>query len=533
MTWAKRMTWAKTAPRFVVGLVVTALLVAPSCGSPTPGGLGRPAGSTPSHDPAGGDIAVAPGRDVAAALREQDDGSARPGRRVARTELPFEFRRNGYRVHPLPQRQLPQGPAVFAARKDTDTHDAHGVRMREIDGKLYDHPNYQANYGLENLESYRRTGDRFYLDRAVAQAERLVDRRVESRGAWFYPYLFDFRLFGNVHETVRAPWYSGLSQGKALSLFSRLAQVTGERRWREAADRTFASFLDPPDRAAPWVVAVDGDGLVRFVQHPLRSPQRSDLIFNGHLAATFAVGEYYQLSGNATALALFDGGVTTMARHLSDLRIPGWRSRYSLLHPAYGSNTYHRLHSNQFVQLWLLTRRSEFVRMADALRDDNPWPVLETERTIAFAAGSHVGYEFDLATGKVLDQAEEDLDEPTTGTTIRRMRMKGRGIYYRVASGPLGNLWVPEQPGLATIRGPVAVLDYRAGRRGTFAPGHDYIGHRYDAAGRVTGTKRVRFQTGRADALDQSAWIDGVRAGHVTTGPLAGYWVATARVAFE
>lgn len=531
------MTGARCALlRRVLGGLVVGVLLVPACAPADESGRG--AGKTSERtaqeqDRTGDEIALAPTRDVRAVLREQGDGSAPLGQPVPKAVLPFDFSRSGYRVHDLTPEQLPQGPAVSAPRTDSETHDRHGVRMREIAGKLYDHPNYQANYGLENLESFRTTKDAFYLARAKAQAQRLIDRRVESRGAWYYPYAFDFRLHRDANQTVRAPWYSGLSQGKALSLLSRLAALTGERKWREAADRTFASFLNPPDVTAPWVVTVDADGLVRFVQHPMRSAQRSDLIFNGHLASVFAMGEYYQLSGNPAALALFDGGATTVSRHRSDIRVHGWRSRYSLLHPDYGTNSYHLLHSTQFVQLWLMTRRAEFVRMADVLRDDNPYPVLAEPRTVAFAAGTHVGYAFDIATGEVLDRQQVDLDAPTTGTTIRRMRMKGKGIYYRVASGPLDDSWVPERPRLTTVRGPVAELNYRADRRGTFAADRDYLGHRYDAAGRVVGTKRVRFDADRSAGFDRTAWIDGARAGHVTTGPLAGHWVQVASVVFD
>jgi len=49
---------------------------------------------------------------------------------------------------------------------------------------------------------------------------------------------------------LRAPWYSGMAQGLAISLFSRLSVVTGEARWRQAATATFDSLLIPPSDTA-------------------------------------------------------------------------------------------------------------------------------------------------------------------------------------------------------------------------------------------------------------------------------------------
>jgi hypothetical protein len=516
--------WRRRRLRQVVGTLVAgaALLTA----------VAACAGTQPAADPG---LARPPSQDVATILREQDDGSAPPGRPVELPRLRLSFQRDGHEFHDLAPGQLPRGPNVTAPRQDPEPHDDHGVRMIEVDGKLYDHPNYQANFGLENLESYRRTADSFFLDRAKAQARRLVTRRVESRGAWFYPYSFDFPLHGDPDDLVVAPWYSGLSQGKALSLFSRLAKVTGEARWREAADRTFASFLLPPDRtgggAKPWVVAVDSRRQVWLVQHPRGTTlAESDVIFNGHLSGIFGLWEYQRLTSDPAALALYDGAITTMRHHLDDLRVPRWRSAYCLTHRAEASNGYHQLHVDQFTQLWLMTRETRFIRFAETLRDDNPYPILASPRTIAFAAGKHVGYEIDIATGRVLDEERVSLRTPETGTTIRRMRIKGTadlagGIYYRVASGPLYDRWVREEPGRTTLRGPVAELAYRGGRWMGLESGREYTGRRYDRSGTVVATEQARFTKAVETTIDRTAWIDGAPAGHVTAGPLAGTWV--------
>jgi hypothetical protein len=485
----------------------------------------------PSGDPLG---ARAPRRDVAKVLRQQDDGSAPVGRPVELPRLPVSFRRDGYRVHDLAPAQLPRGPNVTAPRRDREPHDDHGVRMVEVDGRHYDHPNYQANFGLENLESHRRTGERLFLARAMAQGERLIDHRVESRGAWFYPYTFDFPLHGDPDDLAVAPWYSGLSQGKALSLFSRLAKLTGQARWREAADRTFASFQVTPHPDQPWVVAVDSHRLVWLVQHPRGGTlSDSDVIFNGHLSGIFGLGEYERLTRDQSALALYDGAVTTLRRHLDDLRVPHWRSLYCLTHRSEASNGYHQLHVEQFAQLWLMTRDPHFVRFAERLRDDNPYPILDSQRVIEFRAGAHVGYDIDLATGKVLDEERASLRTAETGTTIRRMRMKGRGgrpggIYYRVRSGPLYDRWVREEPGRTTLRGPVAELAYRGERRAQLAGGREYVGRRYDRSGNVVASERVRLAEDTDTGIGRTAWVDGTPAGRLTAGPLAGTWVPLA-----
>ena len=79
---------------------------------------------------------------------------------------------------------------VPAPLTDHGVHDTHGTRMYLHDGKQYDHPVAQAQYGLHLMESFRLTGNPQYLNRAKKQARRLVERRVPHAGGWFYPYRF-------------------------------------------------------------------------------------------------------------------------------------------------------------------------------------------------------------------------------------------------------------------------------------------------------------------------------------------------------
>ncbi|GAA5167272.1 hypothetical protein GCM10011366_30710 [Ornithinimicrobium tianjinense] len=128
--------------------------------------------------------------------------------------------------------------------------DSTGVRVFRADwegDKIFDHPVAQAQYALSALESYRLTGEQQYLDVALKNAQRIVDRRHEIDGAWYFPYDFDFDLYRNGRGVLTAPWSSGMSSGQALSVFVRLHEVTGDQAWRDAADHTFAAFLQEPD----------------------------------------------------------------------------------------------------------------------------------------------------------------------------------------------------------------------------------------------------------------------------------------------
>lgn len=98
-------------------------------------------------------------------------------------------------------------------------------------GKLDDYAFYA--YGL--LELYRVTFDPAYLARAVELADDLLKLFFDWEHGGFYPYASDGeQLLTRTKEAYDGAMPSGNSV--AALLLSRLARLTGEKRWRDAAD---------------------------------------------------------------------------------------------------------------------------------------------------------------------------------------------------------------------------------------------------------------------------------------------------------
>jgi hypothetical protein len=293
--------------------------------------------------------------------------------------LQFTFQRAGHGLYDLPDHRLPYREAV--PRRDAGLRDRHGVRMYRDRGRLVDHPVAQAAYGLANAEKYRASRDEFYLRRAEDQARRLLDRATEHRGAWYLPYPFDFSLHGMAHERLRAPWYSAMAQGQALSLFVRLHELTRDPTYRRAADGVFASFLQPgprlvpgrvagaglPPAAAPWVVFVDGRGYLWLEEYASRRPDRT---FNGHIFAAWGLWDYWRMTRDGRAAQLWDGALTTLRAYYPTMRRPGGPSRYCVSHPVYDAK-YHEVHVVQMRMLAAMTRNTVFARFAAQLAADH------------------------------------------------------------------------------------------------------------------------------------------------------------------
>ena len=300
-------------------------------------------------------------------------GGYRPG---------LDYRVSGYRPKPVPAEGLPDYQTYLTPLGDKNIPiDRQGVALWISNGRKLYHPLLIARYGIQLLHSYRLTKmNPAYLDRAEVNANWLIQHAVSRDGAIYFPYRFTYHLFGNPQDVMRPPWYSALSQGTALTLFMRLYAVTGDERWRAAADSTFATFVKRQSSKQPWIVPwiafVDHRNHRRYLwldEYPKHPPTQ---VANGLMYALFAVWEYARTTGSDAAAAVFDGGATTVRHQIQRFRVRGGISYYSLhFHAQYSS--YHCIH---VWQLKLLTRMT-----------GDPWFAREGRRFGADGRHAHAG----------------------------------------------------------------------------------------------------------------------------------------------
>jgi hypothetical protein len=451
-----------------------------------------------------------------------EPGAARLGAAaVALPPLTFTFKASDYTIADMPRERYPYARTSPIPLVDSGVHDAAGVRMHRIGNTLYDHPVGQAGYGLENLESYLLTDDPAYLNRAKAQAQRLIDRARKVVEAWYLPYPFDFNLHGVAADRMVAPWYSAMAQGQAISLFIRLYEATGDETYRNAADGVFASFLRPRSTSSPWVVWVDSQQHLWLEEYP-RNP--SDRTLNGHLFATFGLWDYWRLTQDERAKKLYQGAVTMAVDYFPQFRNTSWISQYCLQHPTRLSDKYHLIHIREFFLLFGMSRNLAVARIAENLIKDYPPP--EVSGSVRFAAGTHEGVVF-TSSGTVSSRKTITLTRASSAPADRRIRIKGQpGFWYRITAGALASHYVQEKWAISTLQGRYVRYDYYPARRATMNPNTQYIGIEFDSAGRTLSEVRVTPTTATSFGVVQTAVFNGREHLLAETGPLAGRWIA-------
>ncbi|SDL58713.1 D-glucuronyl C5-epimerase C-terminus [Glycomyces sambucus] len=463
--------------------------------------------------------------------------------------LPFEFNRDGYTAAlEIPEHMMPwRDRATKWENVTPDTQhtylDEAGVIQYRPDWDVpgYDQPVTQIQFGLGCVTSYRSEQDptrkALFLTRAKAQAGRLLETRVEARGAWYFPYPFDFTHTTHSGVDYRAPWYSGMAQGEAISLFIQLSElddVTEDERllYLAAADRAFASLLRADD-GTPWAVNRNSAGYLWIQEYPGNEPGTGDYTYNGMVFAMFGLWDYIRATGNELAAALFDGCCTTIDRYFPLLRNERWISFYCQTHRI-PTASYHQHHINLFRQLHWQTGGPRFARMTDQLTDDYPSPNTPTGATIAFAAGTHTLYRFDTdADGDyVASKDDEELEKKTVtfaratqAPANKRRRIHNRGIYYRINAGAYTGWWIGEYYPNTYLIGEYLATVCHPNRTLTFPAAKQVTCYLVGTDGKLASPRTVSFTNPSNAPFDRRSIVNGRAMYRIAGGSLTGYWV--------
>jgi hypothetical protein len=178
----------------------------------------------------------------------------------------------------------------------------------------------------------------------------------------------------------------------------------------------------------------------------------------------------------------------------------------------------------QFIQLYRYTRAESFARLADIFTAD--FPNFRTDGVVAFQPGNHVAYQFDSSgNGTPASTATLPLSSATylQRTVPYGWIRPGNGIWFYMDAGPFAGQWVRESS-VAYAAGFVDRLEYDWPRPLAVGAG-DHTGYQFDADGTIIGLLTVPTQATTWE-YTAGAKINGVPAVRISSGALAGYWVA-------
>ncbi|WP_028776348.1 D-glucuronyl C5-epimerase family protein [Shimazuella kribbensis] len=265
----------------------------------------------------------------------------------------YDFR-NGKSVE-----ELLQSPSV--------KYDENEMPMVKIGDKYYYHPVRTAQEALYYINSYKQLGKPEHLEKARKLSAHLVKLSISPNTSLYFAYPFEYHVLSRPEETLSSPWYSGMSQGQALSVFTRMYEVTKEATYLQWANQTFESFLKinkSMSEDKPWVTATDEKSYLWFEEYPTETKIKHVHVLNGFIFAMYGIYDYYKLTNVPDAKNYLFGSLTTLQAYGDRFRLPGQKSYYALKYNNTAGN-YHNVHIRQLRQLYKITKDTRFNEMAD------------------------------------------------------------------------------------------------------------------------------------------------------------------------
>jgi hypothetical protein len=216
-----------------------------------------------------------------------------------------------------------------------------------------------AQWGLGNYNLLRQTGHPSRRDKVVRCADWLLATLDQnSSGVWVWSHHFDWEY----RDTLRAPWYSGLAQGQAISLLLRAHLETGNPNYLGAARDAFKAFERAVDDGGVAFTDMRGDWWIE--EYIVRPPTH---ILNGFVWALWGVYDMFLATGENAHRVLYERGVKTLEHNLQVYDTGFWSlyeqsgTRLKML----ASPFYHRLHIVQLRVMHRLTGSEVFAKVAD------------------------------------------------------------------------------------------------------------------------------------------------------------------------
>ncbi|MDL4839761.1 D-glucuronyl C5-epimerase family protein [Aquibacillus rhizosphaerae] len=193
-------------------------------------------------------------------------------------------------------------------------------------GKYYN-PSTIAQYGLQHYSLYCRNANELSKNKFLTIADWFLKNQ-DSRGGWAYK--FDLPFYPSRLNILKAPWYSAIGLGMAMSVLSRASYLTKDKKYSEQALKANHLFKTPP----PVGIQATFENEYLFYEECPTEP--GSFILNGFMFSLIGLNDLYKETDNRDTKYLYDKGISSLKRMLP-LYDLGNRTAYDLTHYTTGA----------------------------------------------------------------------------------------------------------------------------------------------------------------------------------------------------
>ncbi|MGG0718526.1 D-glucuronyl C5-epimerase family protein [Robertmurraya massiliosenegalensis] len=201
--------------------------------------------------------------------------------------------------------------------------DTNGIPQTVYSFGTYYNPTTIGFYGLQHYSLYLINKDEESKKKFMKVANWFMEHQDKS-GGWNYQ--FDFHYYSTRLEKIKAPWYSAIGMGVALSVLSRASFLTNEKKYIVNALKAKKIFETPSSSNG---ILAKFEGKYHFYEECPTNPP--SFILNGFMYSLIGLYDLYKSSADQGVYKLYQNGITTLKRMLP-LYDLGTRTAYDLTH---------------------------------------------------------------------------------------------------------------------------------------------------------------------------------------------------------
>ncbi|UFU00037.1 D-glucuronyl C5-epimerase family protein [Radiobacillus kanasensis] len=202
------------------------------------------------------------------------------------------------------------------------TFDDTGIPKTVYSFGQYYNPSTIAQYGLQHYSLYVKNKDQESKKKFLTVADWFLKNQ-DSRGGWSYH--FDHAFFSSRLPDLKAPWYSAIGLGMAMSVLARASYLSNNQNYANRALRANRLFQTLPPKG---VLAKFENKYSFYEECPTNPPS---FILNGFMFALIGLYDLFKHTSNNVTRKLFEEGMLTLKRMLP-LYDLGNRTAYDLTH---------------------------------------------------------------------------------------------------------------------------------------------------------------------------------------------------------
>lgn len=211
--------------------------------------------------------------------------------------------------------------SCFIDRVDVDQWLKNGNRQLDDEGIIKNNGHYHplgvVHFGVLNYYAFLERGDSTYYQHFINQVKYFKDTSK-------YDILFDGKGIGlpytfNFHD-LKAPWYSGMTQGYALSYLLRYRQLTNDKTITPIIEKIAYQMIQPEKEGG--TIGKTPEGYTFIEEYPNGNSKE---VFNGFVNGLIGLKEYCDFfPGDTLARRIHDESYAAMIKTMGNYDVVDW-----------------------------------------------------------------------------------------------------------------------------------------------------------------------------------------------------------------